>query len=111
MVFSAATMLASEAAAKVPLALTEQGRIFDNSGEPVKGSVAITFTFYDADTDGAALWTETHITTLEDGYFSVALGSVTALEPAELFDGSARYLGITVNGDEEMSPRQAVGSV
>jgi hypothetical protein len=114
--FAAATsaaLLASVsafAASSVPATLTQQGRILDASGMPVVSKLKFVFTVYDAATGGTSLWTETQNITLDDGYFSAELGSVTPI-PDGVFDGSVRYLGVTVGSDAEMSPRQAVTSV
>jgi len=97
-------------AQQVPAALTQQGRLTDGDGAPVSGTVAMTFTVYDSATAGAELWSEVQSVTLDDGYFSARLGEVTALDPG-LFDGSVRYLGVTVGTDPEMTPRQSLVSV
>jgi Collagen triple helix repeat (20 copies) len=97
-------------AAAVPMALDEQGRLFDAIGNPVVGTTAFVFTLYDAPAAGNVLWTETQGVTLDGGYFSARLGEVTPF-PAGVFDGSKRYLGVAVNGDAEMTPRQAIVSV
>jgi hypothetical protein len=109
---SAALMASASAfaASSVPATLTQQGRILDASGMPVVSKLKFVFTVYDAATAGTALWTETQNITLDDGYFSAELGSVTPI-PDGVFDGSVRYLGVTVGSDAEMSPRQAVTSV
>ncbi len=101
---------ASSPAAAVPMALDEQGRLFDAAGSPVVGQAIFVFTLYDAATGGAPLWTETQAVTMDGGYFSARLGEVTPL-PAGAFDGTKRYLGVAVNGDAEMTPRQAIVSV
>jgi hypothetical protein len=94
----------------VPNFLTQQGRLFDNTGTPVTGTPNFVFTIY-ADANGTVnLWTETQPITLDSGYFSTTLGSVTPL-PANLFDGTTRYLGIKVGTDPEMTPRQPLTSV
>lgn len=94
----------------VPNFLTQQGRLFDGAGMPVAGAPQFVFTIY-ADAGGVtSLWTETQTITLDSGYFSTTLGSVTAL-PTTLFNGTTRYLGIKVGTDPEMSPRQPLTSV
>jgi hypothetical protein len=99
----------------VPATLTQQGRILNADGTTVSSKVAITFTIYDDGKASAAadvLWTDTVNITLDDGYFSTQLGA-TAKDPlpAALFDGTVRYLGVTVGSDDEMTPRQALTSV
>ena len=68
----------------------------------------MTFIIYDG--VGASKWTESHATVqVNDGLFSVVLGSQTAL-PDSVFTGDDRYLGITVGGDSEISPRTLLTS-
>jgi hypothetical protein len=111
--FGAATMLPQSSNAAVPAVpdfLTQQGRLFDNTGAPVTGAPQFVFTIY-SDANGTdPLWTETQIITLDSGYFSTSLGSVTPI-PNTLFTGLTRYLGIKVGSDPEMSPRTPLTSV
>jgi len=92
----------------VPNLLTQTGRLLDAGDQPVTGSVTMVFSLYAAPTGGAAVWTESHEVTLDDGYFVLTLGTTTAL-PA--FDGSPAYLGIRVGADPEMTPREELVSV
>jgi hypothetical protein len=97
-------------AAGVPQTIVHQGRLYDATNKPVTGTISVAFAVYADDTTKTALWTETDMVTFEEGYFSVALGATTPFT-ANLFDGSVRYLGITVGTDPEMTPRAAVRSV
>jgi hypothetical protein len=101
--------------ALVPAGVTQQGRLIDSAGEPVSGELTFVFTIYDdpAASDPAnELWQETLDITLDDGYFSARLGDDAGnLFPADLFDGSTRYLGVKVGSDDEMAPRQRIASV
>ena len=111
---SAATMsavlgAAGAAAAAVPPTLTHQGRLFDAEGKALTDTVTITFAIYNGPNDAAAVWTQSADVTVEDGYFSVALGENGGL-PAVL-DGAVKYLGIAVGNDAEMTPRHAIRSV
>src|SRR5450631_2625311 len=108
---SAAGLWSISAFAAVPATLTQQGRILDaTTGDPVSSKLKIVFNVYADAKGGTALWTEEQNITLDDGYFSAQLGSVTAI-PDTLFDGSVRYLGVTVGADAEMAPREAITSV
>lgn len=102
------------AAALVPDALTQQGRLLDASGNPVPDNtpVSIQFKLYDAATGGSVLWSETQSVTPVSGYFSARLGDVTPLPygPSGVLDGHVRYLGVTVGNDPEMTPRQPIVS-
>jgi hypothetical protein len=109
-VLMGAACFASPASATVPHALTEQGRLLDSAGNPQTGVVSVRFALYDAPTSGAPLWTETQSVPLDVGYFSAQLGAVTPI-PGSVWDGSTRYVGITVGSDAEMAPRQPTSSV
>lgn len=114
-----AVLAGAGSAAAVPPFLSEQGRLFDTAGAAVNNTdLGIRFTIYSGvDVDGhgtGQLWTENQTVAVDDGYFSVVLGDTssggTAL-PADLFDGTTRYLGIKVGGDAEMEPLQEIVSV
>jgi hypothetical protein len=102
--------LVATATAAVPGRITEQGRLFmKGTSTPTSGSVPMIFSVYAAASGGTALWTESYNVTLDDGYYSVQLGSKTAF-PATLWDGSVRYIGLKVGSDEEMMPREEVAA-
>lgn len=103
-------LLGSSALAQVPGTIAHQGRLYDSNDTPLDTVLTLTFTLYDADSGGNALWTESHDVTFENGYFSVQLGDDSAFD-ATIFDGSTRYLGVQVANDPEMTPRAPVGSV
>ncbi len=94
------------AADPVPQTLTQQGRILDSDGNPISSKVHFVFSVYAKATGGTALYSEEQDITLDDGYFSTQLGV-----KADLYDGSTRYLGVTVGNDDEMTPRQTISSV
>jgi hypothetical protein len=106
----AALMGAAADAAAVPSTLTEQGRLVDANGMAVNGNVQITFTLYGDSLGTMALWRETQTLVLTDGFFTAEIGRATAL-PDAAFDGTVRFLGVTVEGDAEMKPLQALTSV
>lgn len=107
---AAALLAPASASADVPTTLTHQGRLYDAAGAPVDTTLSVVFAIYDQETGGAAAWTETHDVTFSDGYFSVELGSIDALD-ALVLDGSEKHLGIKIGADAEMSPRAAIRSV
>ncbi|MEZ4296530.1 MAG: hypothetical protein R3B70_16275 [Polyangiaceae bacterium] len=103
--------VASPALAKVPATLTHQGRLFDANGDPLNDTVSITFSLYDGPAAGAQqVWEETVTVSVEDGYFSAALGETTPID-GTILDGSERWLGVAVGADPEMTPRFGVRSV
>ena len=108
--------IAVPASPRVPQTFTHQGRLLNLDGSPATGPVTMTFALYDASTAAAALWTETRSVALDDGYFSLQLGAVTALGSAAAFiaalkSGTRLYLGIKVESDSEMVPREEIASV
>ncbi len=108
--FAASAWVGLGAAEAAPLAVTQQGRLFDSEGNPVAGTLDVEFAVYANEGDAVPIWSEVHSITFDDGFFSVSLGSVTPLEN-DTFDGSVRWVGVTVGSDPEMSPRAPVLSV
>lgn len=101
------------AAQAVPKTITHQGRLYDANNMPVTGTIEVTFKIYAGKDDVDSIWTETHSITFEEGYFSATLGELTPFDQptGPVFDGTARYMGITVGADTEMTPRAVVQSV
>ena len=95
--------------ADVPALMDYQGRLTDDNGDPVNGSVSIEFKIYADSTGGVALWTETQSVDVSDGLFQVSLGAVTTLDLT--FEDDAHWLGINVAADGEMTPRTQIVSV
>ena len=97
-------------AAAVPSTLLVEGVLTSTGGAPaVDGDYNITFSTWDAATNGAQLWKEgpTKVTIL-GGRFQVAIGGATPLSAKALPDGGA-WLGVAVASDPEL-PRQALHS-
>ena len=97
--------------ADVPNLIDYQGRLADNNGDTIEGNTSITFSIYNVETGGTALWSETQASVdVNDGLFQVTLGS-NASFPENLFDDAERWIGINVAGDGEMTPRTKIVSV
>ncbi|UCG79173.1 MAG: hypothetical protein JSV21_04930 [Nitrospirota bacterium] len=95
--------------ALIPSLINYQGYLTDATGVPVDRTVSIDFAIYDVSTGGTALWTESHSTVaVVNGVYNVMLGSISTLSLP--FD-QQYYLGIDVDSDGEMTPRQEMGSV
>ncbi len=106
--------LVSPSAAPGPSATTVnyQGRLADNAGIPLDGTYGMSFSLWDAATDGNVVWgPESHTAVpVNGGLFSVGLGSNTQGGiPTTTWNGD-RYLEITVGG-ETLSPRELIRSV
>lgn len=85
----------------VPNSLTLQGKLTNLAGTSQSGTYNFTFRIYDSSTGGSALWelVNYNITTDANGVYDVALTNVN------LNFSDQYYLGITVGGDNESSPR------
>jgi hypothetical protein len=101
--------LGGVAHADVPLQLSHQGRVFDQTGYPLEGSVDVEYALYASPTGGTSLWTENESPEVVDGFFASVLGDQTPFR-TEIFDGRPLFLSIKVNG-EELLPRTSMVSV
>ena len=89
--------------AAVPQTMSYQGVLRDAAGNPVAdGSYQFTFRLYNVASGGSALWTETQTLAVADGILNATLGAVTPLSLA--FDAQY-WLGISVSGGAELTPR------
>ena len=105
-VFLFVSLVFSAAYATVPRELNYQGVLTDTDGGVVPdGSYSLTFRIYDVETGGSALWEETQDVTVSKGTFSVVLGSVT---PLNLPFDKKYYLGVSVAGGDELTPRMPI---
>jgi len=94
----------------VPGVISYQGTLMDKGiGEPFNGSLDITFRVYSAETGGTALWEEQHAVTVTEGLFNVNLGSITPFSSA-ILGSDPLYLGVQVESDAEMTPREVIGA-
>ena len=100
-----------------PQLINFQGKLTDTNQAPVDGTVDIAFSIYDADTDGALLWSEDHTgVNVVDGIFNVSIGDGTP-DPENTGDistvltGEDIWLEVQVGADPPMTPRQQITSV
>ncbi|MFC1572905.1 hypothetical protein ACFL6M_04825 [Candidatus Eisenbacteria bacterium] len=91
-----------------PQIISYQGVLKDAGGELVTdGDYEITFSLYDVDSLGAALWTETQTLPVADGVFNAYLGKDTTLD----LDFDVPYwLGVSIEGEAELTPRVELAS-
>lgn len=88
---------------QIPETISYQGVLQDATGTNVPdGSYMMTFTIYDKSTGGTSLWAESQTVETVKGVFSVILGSVN---PLSLSFDKPYWLGMSVDGDDEMNPR------
>ncbi len=89
------------------------GTLQNDSGVNLTGTYDIVFRMYDAPTGGTLLATDTHTVAngnpvnVRNGKFAVVLGSGTGNSLAGIdFNTNAHYVGLTINADSEMVPRE-----
>ncbi len=95
------------ALAQAPAILPVQGLLTDADGVPIDGTRDVTFSLYDVETGGTALYSQSASIDLANGLFTTYLGSDNSLDLG-LFAGD-RWLGVTVETDAEM-PRFRLGT-
>jgi hypothetical protein len=83
---------------KIPV----QGRLTSKSGSPLNGDYSIAFRIYDKQTFGTPLCDETKIVSVIGGLFNTDIKNCTSGE----INGQQLYLGVEVENDGEMKPRQ-----
>ena len=83
------------------------GQLTDSSGSPINTQVTLIFALYKSATSTSVYWSEQHSLTPQGGWFSVVLGDVSSGGTVfpNSWDGTELWLGITVQGDTEMTPR------
>ena len=94
--------LAALVSGAVPQLINYQGVLTDGAGTIVpNGSNSITFNLYQQPAGGSSEWTQTSPVTVVGGIFNVTLGDL----PIWLFEHPT-YLGISIDGGSEMTPRR-----
>jgi phage-related tail fiber protein len=103
--------LISTAFAEVPAIISYQGILTDNNGAPLTGNYDLTVRIYEQQSDGTAIWNETHTgVSISGGVFNIKLGSVTPFDAS--VDFSTQYwLGVSIDGGAELVPRTQFTSV
>lgn len=94
--------------AQIPRQMSYQGIIIGGSGNPINdGTHTLEINFYDAAVGGTLLHGETFSTVTNAGIFNVIIGANTPLPASLLFDRQY-FLGVSVDGTPEMTPRTAL---
>jgi hypothetical protein len=107
------------ASGPAPQLINFQGRLTDAAGKPLQGdSVDLIFNFYGSESGSTVLLTVLEEgVALDNGQYSVLIGGGTITagvesDLASVFQNHGEvWMGITVNGDEEMAPRSRITSV
>ena len=81
-----------------------------NGGIPFDGIVDLSVALYESPDDPGALWFERHeAVRVDEGQFTIFLFSQVDIDPADL-GVETLYLGIAVNDEAELQPRQRFGA-
>jgi hypothetical protein len=106
-----ALLFAGEAVADMPQLLSYQGVLADASGTAVSdGTYSITFRLYTAPSGGSPVWEENNPSVqVAKGIFNATLGTTVGLSGLP-FDATY-YVGISVAGEAELTPRQLLTAV
>jgi len=107
-------LVATVVSADVPKTINYQGRLTNLSGVPLADNINynITVKFYlgaDPGTYPTAIWTGIFSTTTKNGYFNIALTGGTP-DLSTLDFNQPYYVGVKVEGDNEMTPRQQLNA-
>jgi hypothetical protein len=90
-------------AATAPGAVPIQGRLTNASGNPLSGTYSIMFRLYEIDTGGTAVCTDTRSVSVVNGLFSDYIDHCY-----DYITGQKLWLGVKVESDPEMTPRQVI---
>jgi hypothetical protein len=98
-------------ASSMPTTFNYQGFLRNPDGSLTTGSYTITARIYDLATQGTTLYSTTvPNVTVRDGLFNIVLGDDPPMS-AEAFADVPRYIGISLNDDPELIPRQRLHAV
>jgi len=85
-------------------AIPIQGRLTNAGGRPLNGDYNLTLSVYYADTGGTPICKDSNLVSVKKGLFNTVIEGCTPIE----IRGYQLYLGIEVESDGEMTPRQAL---
>ena len=103
-VFVMIVAFCSSLESQIPQVMSYQGVLTDAGGVPVAdGTYNLTYRLYDTNTGGTPLWAEAQQVVIFGGMISVTLGTQV---PINLPFDEAYWLGITIDGAQEMVPRR-----
>jgi len=103
------TFVATTAAAQIPSTIAYQSQLLSGGNPVPDDTYTLTFSMYDAVDAVTHVWTEDQGVVTENGVYSIALGSEEPF-PEGLFDVPL-WLGVAVDGESEMQPRNPLLSV
>ena len=91
--------------------LETQVRVLDELGEPADGTLPVVISLY-RDAGGVdELWSRSYTPDFDGGYASLTLSGGTPTLSTEVLAGGDVYLGIAVNGADDLLPRNRLAHV
>ncbi|MFH1050266.1 MAG: hypothetical protein V1779_04965 [bacterium] len=97
------TIINFDAIAEYPKIISFQGLLTDEFNNPFPDAeYNVQFTIFDHETNGAPVWTETHLITTYKGVFDVLLGTVT---PIDIPFDKSYWLSVVYENTEYLNPR------
>jgi hypothetical protein len=97
--------------AEVPGLMSFSGTLVDTNGVALDTTISMTFSIYTDSIGGTQVWTETQPSVeVTNGLYNVLLGRVNGIDDT-VFQDPTRWFGLQVGTDEEMTPRERLGSV
>lgn len=94
----------NETSERVYNVLPIQGRLTDDNGNPIDGYRTMTFTLYATSWDDIPLCQDDDSVQIENGLFAAEMDWCDSTD----IDGKRLFLGIQVEGDDEMVPRERI---
>jgi hypothetical protein len=96
-------------ASDIPYTIAHQGVLTSNDGTAVDDAMySFAVSIYNDESAQDALWTETQTVGVINGIYNLLLGAV---EPLDLGFNTQYWIGISVNGGEELNPRIQLSTV
>ncbi|MFT6162354.1 MAG: hypothetical protein ACI855_003112 [Myxococcota bacterium] len=96
-------LLAVLLASASPLTVNQQGRLLDVLGQPVQGEQTLSFRLVNADDN--SVFSETLVTPVDNGYYSVILGA----QPSNLLDSDLFLVGSTLTIEVDLGAQTFEG--
>jgi len=94
----------------IPYYMNYQGFLMDSVGAPVNDTVSMSFSIWNDSSAGNQLWNETQNVIVQDGLFSVILGSTNPIPDSIFKSGLSRWVQLQIEG-QILSPRSEITSV
>jgi hypothetical protein len=107
----AALFAASVGFSQIPRTISYQGLLISPGGIPIADAKhVITINLYDAFNASTAIYTDAESADTKNGLFNIIIGGVAPI-PGTIDFSKQYWLGVSVDGGAEMSPRTALTSV